>query len=191
MNIFVLSLNPKEAAKWHVDKHVVKMILETCQLLYSAHWAIGRPEVLGPASLSPMGLSKLQKTLIIPESMVSAPDGGYRPVHIHHPCAVWTRRTIGNYMWLCRLGIELLTEFEWRYGHKHKCEKHINWLEKNPPDKIRQFGLSPFAIAMDPIYRISTNPVECYRYFYKTSKAERGLIEYTRRNCPDWLVDSA
>lgn len=187
MNIFILSLNPKEAAKLHVDKHVVKMILETCQLLYSAHWALGRPEILGPEGLSAIGLSKLQKKLILPDSMLSAPSGGYRPVHIHHPCSVWCRRTLGNYTWLCELGKELIAEFKWRYGNSHKCEKHLRWLEENPPTTIRKFGLSPFAIAMDPKYKISTNPVECYRHFYKTSKAERGLIKYTRRSLPDWL----
>ena len=38
MNIFVLHWKPRKAARWHVDKHIVKMILETCQLLYTAHW---------------------------------------------------------------------------------------------------------------------------------------------------------
>ena len=33
MNIFVLSNDPIQAAKWHCDRHVVKMILETAQLL--------------------------------------------------------------------------------------------------------------------------------------------------------------
>lgn len=41
MNIFFLSLNPVECAKWHVNKHVVKMILETVQLLCSAIWLSG------------------------------------------------------------------------------------------------------------------------------------------------------
>lgn len=188
MNIFVLSLNPREAARWHVDKHVVKMILESCQLLYNAHWAWGRPEILGYIGYSVIGLSYLQKSLDIPESMITAPEGGYRPVHIHHPCSVWTRRTIGNYLWLCRLSIELLIEFNWRYpGKIHKCEKHIQWLFTNPPPGIRNFGISPFAIAMDPIYKISLDPVDCYRNFYKTSKKKRGLIKYTRRIEPDWL----
>jgi hypothetical protein len=35
VNIFVLSLDPKEAAQAQVDKHVVKMPLETAQLLCS------------------------------------------------------------------------------------------------------------------------------------------------------------
>lgn len=41
MNIFVLDKNPADAAKYHCDKHVVKMILETAQLLASAHWMNG------------------------------------------------------------------------------------------------------------------------------------------------------
>lgn len=41
MNIFYLSSNPAEAAQSHCDKHVVKMIVETAQLLSTAHWATG------------------------------------------------------------------------------------------------------------------------------------------------------
>ena len=37
MNIFYLSESPKQCAEWAVDKHVVKMILETAQLLSTAH----------------------------------------------------------------------------------------------------------------------------------------------------------
>lgn len=33
MNIFVLDRNPKQAAEWHLDKHIVKMPLETAQML--------------------------------------------------------------------------------------------------------------------------------------------------------------
>ena len=37
MNIFFLDENPTLSAQYHVDKHVVKMILETAQLLCSVH----------------------------------------------------------------------------------------------------------------------------------------------------------
>ena len=37
MNIFYISDNPVEAAEWMVDRHVVKMILESAQLLSTAH----------------------------------------------------------------------------------------------------------------------------------------------------------
>lgn len=41
MNIFYLHNNPSKCAQYHNDKHVVKMILETAQLLCGAHWATG------------------------------------------------------------------------------------------------------------------------------------------------------
>jgi len=41
MNIFVLSYDVEECAKWHLDKHVVKMPLETAQLLCTALWYHG------------------------------------------------------------------------------------------------------------------------------------------------------
>jgi hypothetical protein len=48
MNIFALSMDAEQAAKWHMDKHVVKMPLETAQMLCSAlhrhgHTALYKP----------------------------------------------------------------------------------------------------------------------------------------------------
>ena len=37
MNIFYLAHSPSDCAKMHCDKHVIKMILETAQLLSTAH----------------------------------------------------------------------------------------------------------------------------------------------------------
>jgi hypothetical protein len=37
MNIFYLSKDPKQCAEWMVDKHTIKMILESAQLLSTAH----------------------------------------------------------------------------------------------------------------------------------------------------------
>ena len=37
MNIFILDENPEKAARDHCDKHVIKMILESGQMLCSAH----------------------------------------------------------------------------------------------------------------------------------------------------------
>ena len=41
MNIFVLDLVPERAAEYHCDKHVVKMPLETAQILSTVHWRYG------------------------------------------------------------------------------------------------------------------------------------------------------
>jgi hypothetical protein len=41
MNIFVLDLEPRKCAEYHMDKHAVKMILETSQILCGVHWVTG------------------------------------------------------------------------------------------------------------------------------------------------------
>jgi len=46
MNLFILSTDPVQAAQAHCDKHVIKMILETCQMLYTAHWTAAYPDLL-------------------------------------------------------------------------------------------------------------------------------------------------
>jgi hypothetical protein len=186
MNIFVLHPNPRKAARWHCDSHVVKMLLELCQLLYTAHWSLAVPSTA--ATFSAVELSRHQKALVIPDSLSTAPGGGYRPVHIHHPCALWTRRTLGNYLWLCSLAWELAREFRHRFGHEHSCEVHVVWLREHPPSNIRPWPKSRWAIAMDTEYKINGNPISCYRHFYKVSKGQRGLLKYTRRQKPHWLL---
>ena len=46
MNIFYLSEDPLEAAQMMVDRHVVKMILESAQLLSTAHRILDGEEVV-------------------------------------------------------------------------------------------------------------------------------------------------
>jgi len=194
MNIFALHPNPRKAARWHVDKHVIKMLLETCQLLYTVHWIYGYPTL--KQHRSAIALSRAHYSLPIPASMESAPASatgqiGYRPCHIHHPCARWARQTVGNYMWLAQLGIHLAEEYTYRFGKRHACEAHIQWLVQHRPPSIPCVPLRPFAIAMAEEYRVSRNPFIAYRHYYRTSKAERGLIAYTGRNVPHWLGPKA
>ena len=190
MNLFILSSNPTEAAEAHADKHVVKMILEACQMLYSAHWVAAYPELL--ENKSAIAVSRAQKLLDLPPSLLKAPcrgkDGhrGYRPVHLHHPCTRWIRASLENYMWACDLAIAIGHEFTFRYGKIHGCQAHAEWLRQNPPT-IPSLGLQTFAIAMKTEYKISDDPIECYHHYYRTSKEERGLLQYTRRLKPAFL----
>ena len=91
MNIFALSKDPKQAAKWHVDKHIVNMPLETAKILCTARKQYGDDKV------------------------------PYRTIYLHHPCCKWAAESVENYVWLCILGIELCIEYIYRYGRKHKC----------------------------------------------------------------------
>ena len=190
MNIFILHWKQRKAARWHVDKHVVKMLLETCQLLYTVHWVIFYPFLQD--CKSPIALSKAQKILDVPEYMWSAPvrksgETGYRPCHVSHPCQKWARMCLGNYLWLAKLGIELAKEFRFRFKKEHSCEKHIDWLYDNFPN-MKMWPRRGFPIAMDNAYKISNDPIVCYRNYYREGKKD--LIKYTGREMPHWLDHS-
>ena len=196
MNIFALSIDPKEAAKAHGDKHVVKMILETCQMLYTAHWISAHPELL--SHRAPIKLAAAQKLLSVPGHIATAPkrkcadESGYRPVHIHHSCTIWIRSSLANYMWATELALALADEYEYRFssegkskGKCHSCKSHAQWLQANPP-LIPDSPLTPFALAMPDEYKMP-DPVASYINFYTGSKKERGLTTYTRREPPEWV----
>jgi hypothetical protein len=200
MNIFALSVDPKEAAKAHGDKHVVKMILEACQMLYTAHWISVYPELL--KNKAPIKVAAAQKLLTVPEHMESAPkrkcasakgnEPGYRPVHLHHPCTVWVRTNLANYMWLTELALAIAEEYEYRFvegkgkkGQTHSCKAHAQWLQANPPP-LPEGPRTPFALAMPDEYKMP-DPVASYINFYAGSKKDRGLTTYTRREPPEFL----
>ena len=190
MNLFILSANPVEAAQAHADTHVVKMILEACQMLYSAHWTSAHPSLLD--NKSAIGVSRAQKLLDVPSHFADAPirkntsERGYRPVHLHHPCTRWIRASVENYVFACRLALAIGNEYKYRYGKVHLCTEHALWLFDHVPD-LPSIGLQPFAIAMNDEYKISDDAIECYRHYYRTSKEERGLLQYTRRERPSFL----
>lgn len=118
MNIFVLSKDPKQAAKWHVDKHIVKMPLETAQILCTVRRQYGDQNV------------------------------PYKSTHEHHPCCKWAAESAENYVWLCILGIELCGEYRHRYGKTHKCEVIIENCLSKIPKRIANKGRTPFVQAM-------------------------------------------
>ena len=197
MNIFILHSNPQRAARWHADKHVVKMILESVQMLYTAHWTLAFPFLL--QCKSPIALAKAQKPLPTPPSLsvFKAPfqqknenQRGYRPVHIHHPCSVWVRSSLQNYMWLCSLAIALAKEHRHRWPHsaEHSCAEHASWLLANPPNLPDTGIATPFALAMPDEYKKGKDAIRSYRAFYKGSKTDRGITNhYTKRHKPHWL----
>lgn len=165
MNIFFLSLSPKEAARLHCDKHVVKMIIETAQLLYSAHW------------------------LLNPENL---PDFAYKLAHKNHPCSIWVRKSLENYLWLCSLGLWLCEEYQYRYGeHKiHKTEFHIKWLFDHPPKSIPDIGFTKPVQAMPDEFK-HADTITAYRTYYIESKMkQRDIVRYTRREWPEFLINS-
>ena len=152
-------------------------------MLYTAHWTTEYPAIC----------VKAQRGLLPPDAFVSAPKRkgvearGYNAAHINHPCTKWIRESLQNYLFACELGIALGKEYTYRWGKVHACEQHVRWLKATPP-LLPCISLTPFAIAMDEKYRNSDDPIECYRNYYLTAKKEKGLLIYTRRIAPDFVL---
>jgi hypothetical protein len=166
MNIFYLSHKPSRCARWHCDKHVVKMILETAQLLYTAHWVLGTTDF----STAP----KTQKG-----------QRGYKSIrNVKHPSAIWARETIDQYMWLCLFGLYLSEEYRHRFGGKtHSCEEHIFWLMMHPPQGLQSGWRQPPQAMPDEFRR--SDSIAAYRAYYVGAK--KNLLHYTKRHAPHWI----
>jgi hypothetical protein len=142
MNIFVLDLNPKKCAELHCDKHVIKMIVETAQLLCTAHHINGT-------------------TL----------DGLYKLTHKNHPCAIWVRESYHNYVWTVKLGLELCFEYYKRYSKIHKTQELLEKLSITLPDKFPRYELTKRPLCMPEKYH-TVCVVESYISYYKNDKKD-------------------
>lgn len=165
MNIFYLDEDPKLCAQYHCDKHVVKMILESAQLLCTA-------------------VNTLAGEQVTP----------YKSTHINHPCSLWVRESYQNFHYTMELMQELEKEWQFRFNHEkpHKsvettvgslhdgslfCDLAFKYLPRQPPTKP--------ALAMPDHCKVSSDPVKCYREYYRKEKV--ALHKWTGRKVPAWL----
>lgn len=181
MNIFVLNEDPQIAAVEHCDKHVVKMILESGQMMSTAHRMLDGVEERRP--------SKSGKTMsrywVLPDDRE---DVMYKAVHMHHPCTVWTMESSENYKWHYDLFINLCDEFTFRYGKIHGTEEKLSEPLRHLPKNIPIGPMTPFRLAMGSNPEcMFEDPVKSYQAFYKT-KQERFSMDWTKRPTPEWFT---
>lgn len=173
MNIFVLDKDPSIAAEMMCDKHVVKMILESCQLLSTAHHVLD-----GQETVVDTGKRKF-KTFVCPVKDIC------KATMINHPCTIWTRASRRNYAWLWEHATALCGEYTDRYGKIHAMEKMLMGPLNNIPVNINTNGLTPFAQAMPEQYR-HTDAVVAYRNYYLGEKAR--FAKWRNGNVPRWWL---
>lgn len=181
MNVFVLDKNPRKAAEYHCNKHVVKMILETCQMMTTACW-IDLLYKHGKKTSDFKKQKDMQGWLF--ENVTEDLRPPWRMTHINHPCSVWTRESMDNYWWLGELGINLLLEYHTRYKKIHRATKIFDWLFLHPPD-LPNVGLTPHPICMPEIYKKEDNVVASYRSFYIGDKSRFAKWE-PQAQIPKW-----
>jgi hypothetical protein len=178
MNIFVLAYDPLEAAKMHCDKHVVKMVLETAQLLSTAHRVLdGRPvevdDGAGGTIVRPYQLRMPERNNAL-----------YKVSHINHPCSVWVRQNAFTYEWTFTLFRHLLEEYTFRYGKLHKCQELRQFLWYTPENIPLTPNYIPFVQAMPDDCK-DPSVVTAYRNYYNRYK--HSFAKWTIREQPEWF----
>jgi len=176
MNIFVLDRNPTIAAQQMCDKHVVKMIVESAQMLSTCHrMADGeletRPSVSGKRMVPYYRLDDWRESKL------------YKAVHFKHPCNIWLRESVNNYQWLFKHFGALLREYRLRYDKNHKCEDLYDalvWVPQNIPF-IPQ---TEFAQAMPDEYK-QKDVVLAYRSYYNKFKSD--IAKWKSGYIPEWF----
>ena len=157
MNIFYLHTDPRVAARYHNDKQVVKMILESAQMLSTAHRELDD----------------------------DVDDILYRSTHKNHPSTKWARENITNYMWLYFLFEALCDEYTHRYGKVHLTDKKLrNILQHNPKNISPDSSFIQPPQCMPDEYKIEGNSVKAYRNYYMGEKS--GFAKWSKRRKPLW-----
>lgn len=155
MNIFIYDNNIKKNAQMHPDKHVVKQLLEYTQLLCSAYYYTDE------SHLSP-----------------------YKLAHKNHPCTVWARESLDNWIYLRNLALELYEEYKFRYNDKdHKSGDIVLGL---PLPSLKRKGLTKFALAMPENYK-TKDAVTSYRDYFNGEKMH--LAQWKNRARPSWIKE--
>ena len=141
MNIFILDSDPVTAAQLQCDKHVVKMIVESAQMLSTAHRMLDGYVEKRPSKSG----KRMVNYWVHPDSNLE--NTLYKAVHHGHPCTVWTMESYANYAWHYHHFIALLEEYEYRYGKEHKSKFLVD-VFRTPPKNIPINDGTQFKLAM-------------------------------------------
>lgn len=140
MNIFHLDKDPKVCASYHCDKHVVKMILETAQMLSTAY----------------------QKHFGINEKL-------YKIAHPKHPMTLWVAESKENFLWSLDLLKHLLNQYTLRYNKIHASTKIYEILISLDISNFISKGFTKPPLCMPDIYK-SNDFVSSYKKYYINEK---------------------
>lgn len=160
MNIFFTNRSPLACAAEHCDQHVIKMTVETAQLLSTV----------------------IQRNLCKPIPCL------YKITHQFHPCAVWAGQSKQHFDWLLNFGFALASEFTERYGKRHKSEDIMDickLISQNEPLEFNYTGFTDPPKIMPHRYRLINDTCAAYQAFIC---GEKRFARWKFRNPPAWYT---
>lgn len=184
MNIFYVHEDPRISARSLADPHVCKMILETAQLLATAHRFLDGKEVVCTKIGSNGKPYKFKSWVLEGQRDSEIP----KSTHVGNRCSIWARESIHNYLWLFEHFGGLLEEYTFRYGKEHSYHKLL-YLLNEPPKNIPDIPSTPAVMAMDDKFVISKDPVTNYKNYYNLGKRHLHKWKIPQRR-PDWIINN-
>ena len=104
MNLFWLHPNIRLCVYLYCDAHVVKMLLESTQLMNNVYHVYGQPSLIN-----------------------------YRFCHQGHPCTIWTAQSLRHFQRVGQLALAIAREYFRRYQKHHKCWRKVMLMLSQPP----------------------------------------------------------
>jgi hypothetical protein len=160
MNIFYFSDCPIESAQAQPDKMLVKMPLETAQMLSTAHRVLDGDEYADA-------------------------NGLYKTAYKNHPCTIWARESSSNYFWLYLHFVALGNEYTYRYDKTHASITKLQEPLAKVPSSIVQGEMTSLAQAMPEQYKDSDS-IKAYRNYCINEKHYAKWEK--RRDKPTWWI---
>tara|TARA_B100000963_G_scaffold147988_1_gene128831 strand:+ start:352 stop:888 length:537 start_codon:yes stop_codon:yes gene_type:complete len=178
MNIFVTDSDPIKSARVLPDKHVVKMPLETCQMLsiVFSHWYYD------------WGDDLVKKKDGVPFKVAK---GAFR----NHPCTQWAAASLFNTAWLIQHGCGLSQEYSHRYQKLHGCHKAL-FEAKKTFHRLTEYDITCYnmvtnftrAMPEEFKYDKSIDTITAYKKYIASKPWVKDNYLRKPERKPDWIA---
>lgn len=148
MNLFYLSSDPVQAARYHCDQHVRKMLIEYAQMMSTAHRVLDGDD-----------------------------DRFYKKTHANHPTSVWVRSSRMSYFYTYNIWAECAAIYRESAGRDHATWSKLSNLLLLPPMKIPDGPAGPPPQCMDECFK-QDDTVLAYQAMYRDDKSRFATFKY-------------
>ena len=184
MNIFYVDKNPETAAKMMCDKHIIKMILESAQMLCTAKRVLDGTEYVDRTK---NGRKITRWRLENPNEEATIYKAGW----LGHPSTQWVMKSAYNYIWLYKHMMAMNDEYKSRYNHTkdHLAVQKLGELLRQPPKNINIKALATDATpAMPDECIVPGDSVASYRKYYIMKKVRFATWKAPSK-MPQWFKE--